>query len=105
VTPDDRISLKLDLTRDDVTDITLENPPLTTNVVKTELLVEDGETIVIGGIIKADLAESEEGIPGLMKVPGLGYLFKTKGRRDSQTELLIFLTPKIIKLGQKEILG
>lgn len=105
VTPDDRISLKLDLTRDDVTDITLENPPLTTNVVKTELLVEDGETIVIGGIIKADLAESEEGIPGLMNVPGLGYLFKTKGRRDSQTELLIFLTPKIIKLGQKEILG
>lgn len=105
VTPDDRIALNLDLTRDDVLDITLDNPPLTTNVVRTELLVEDGETIVIGGIITASLDESEDGIPGLMDIPALGYLFKNKAKRDSQTELLIFLTPKVIKLAQKEVTG
>ncbi|MGD8251864.1 MAG: type IV pilus secretin PilQ [Desulfobacterales bacterium] len=103
VTPDDRISLFLQLTRNDVLDITRENPPLTTNYVETELLIEDGETIVIGGIITAALDEGEEGIPGLMHIPMLGYLFKVESKRDQQTELLIFLTPKVVKLDQKEI--
>ncbi len=103
VTPDDRIALFLQLTRNDVLDITLPNPPLTTNYVETELLIEDGETIVIGGIITASLDEGEEGIPGLMHIPMLGYLFKVESKRDQQKELLIFLTPKVVKLDQKEV--
>ena len=70
---------------------------------QTELLLEDGETIVIGGIIKATVSEGESGIPGLRKIPGLGLLFKYGTKQDQQNELLIFLTPKIIKLAQKEV--
>ncbi|MFZ7127063.1 MAG: type IV pilus secretin PilQ [Desulfobacterales bacterium] len=103
VTPDDRISLKLSLLRDEPIDISQSEPPLIKNSIETELLVEDGETIVIGGIIKDTIAESEAGIPGLRRIPALGYLFGTKGKNNTRNEVLIFMTPKIVKLEKKDI--
>ena len=103
VTPDNRVMLAVQVQKDDVTDLFIENPPLSTNQANTELLLEDGETIVIGGIIKATVSEGEEGIPGLRQIPGLGFLFKYSSKTDQQKELLIFLTPKIVKLAQKEV--
>ena len=86
-----------------VLDLNAQEPALSTNPANTELLLEDGETIVIGGIIKATTSEGESGIPGLRKIPGLGMLFKFGSKQDVQNELLIFLTPKIVKLEQKEV--
>lgn len=63
----------------------------------TEVLVKDGETAVIGGIILNSKSESVSGIPGLKDVPILGWLFKKTGDTDSQSELLIFITPTILK--------
>ena len=103
VTPDNRVMLAVQVQKDDVTDLAAENPPLTTNQANTELLLEDSETIVIGGIIKATVSEGEDGIPGLRKIPGLGMLFKYSRKTDAQRELLIFLTPKIVKLAQKDV--
>jgi type IV pilus assembly protein PilQ len=103
VTPDNRVMLAVSIKKDDILDITAEEPPISTNSATTELLLEDGETIVIGGIIKATVSEGESGIPGLRKIPGLGLLFKYGTKQDQQNELLIFLTPKIIKLKQKEV--
>ena len=103
VTPDNRVMLAVQVQKDDVVDLLVENPPLSTNQANTELLLEDGETIVIGGIIKATVSEGEDGIPGLRKIPGLGLLFKYSSKTDQQKELLIFLTPKIVKLAQKEV--
>jgi type IV pilus assembly protein PilQ len=101
VTPDNRIHMTVNLKKDDVLDRSAETPALTTNAAQTVLLVEDGDTIVIGGIIKASLDESEQGLPGLRKIPVLGYLFKGTVKADEQNELLIFLTPKIVTLESK----
>ncbi len=104
VTPDNRVMLAVAIKKDDVLELSAQSePPISTNSATTELLLEDGETIVIGGIIKATVSEGESGIPGLRKIPGLGLLFKYGSKSDQQNELLIFLTPKIIKLEQKEV--
>ena len=70
-------------------------PPLTTRTAETDLLVKNGETVVIGGIYTRNRSLSERGIPWLSKIPVLGWLFKTKTRQETQSELLIFLTPTI----------
>ena len=70
------------------------------NEANTELLVDDGDTIVIGGVTKTKDTSGEEGIPGLRKIPGLGWLFGSKAQDKSKEELLIFITPKIVKLDQ-----
>jgi type IV pilus assembly protein PilQ len=103
VTPDNRVMMSIQIKKDDVLDLNADEPALSTNQANTELLLEDGETIVIGGIIKATVSEGESGIPGLRKIPALGLLFKFSSKQDQQNELLIFLTPKIVKLQQKEV--
>ena len=70
-------------------------PTLITRTVKTDLLVKDGETIVIGGIETRSESVSESGIPWLSKIPLLGWLFKKETKRDDKRELLIFITPTI----------
>ena len=70
-------------------------PPLTTRSAETDLLVRNGETVVIGGIYTRNHSFSEQGVPWLSKIPVLGWLFKTKTRQESQSELLIFITPTI----------
>jgi type IV pilus assembly protein PilQ len=101
VSPDDRILMKINITKDDVASLVGGTPSLSTNEAKTELLVNDGDTIVIGGILKSSVNSGDSGWPGLKSIPLLGWLFKTKTKSSSNTELLIFITPTIVQLEQR----
>jgi type IV pilus assembly protein PilQ len=104
VTPDDRVLLKIFITKNDIGQFTLGVPSLNTNEAQTELLVNDGDTIVIGGIIKSNETDDTVGWPGLMHVPFLGWLFKTNKETDTSRELLIFITPRIVQLEQRRLM-
>jgi len=101
VTPDDRISMAILITKNDVDSLIGGVPALATNEAETELLVNDGDTVVIGGIIKATDNSAEAGFPGLSKIPLLGWLFKTTSSSTENNELLIFITPRIVQLEQE----
>jgi type IV pilus assembly protein PilQ len=73
-----------------------EAPAIDTKRATTKVLVKDGETTVIGGIFIQDRSESESGVPWLMNVPVLGYLFKSKSVSEERRELLVFITPRIL---------
>jgi type IV pilus assembly protein PilQ len=103
VTPDDRISMSIFITKNDVAGLTDGVPSIATNEAQTELLVNDGDTLVIGGIIKAAQTEGQSGFPLLSKIPLLGWMFKTQNETDQNNELLIFITPRIVQLEQKEV--
>ena len=103
VNPDKRITMTILVTKNDLVDPDLIPPALSTNEAETEILVDDGDTIVIGGILKSTLTWEERGIPGLRKVGVLGWLFKYQSDTDEKKELLIFLTPQIVQLKQKRL--
>jgi type IV pilus assembly protein PilQ len=100
VTPDNRVSLKIKITKNDVAGFVGSVPSVATNEAETELLVNDGDTIVIGGIIKTTENKSQAGIPALSKIPVLGWLFKNTTRSHQKNELLIFISPSIVQLEQ-----
>ncbi|MEN8780779.1 MAG: type IV pilus secretin PilQ, partial [Desulfobacterales bacterium] len=102
VTPDDRILMKIYITKNDIGTITLGVPSLNVNEAQTELLVNDSDTIVIGGIIKKNEQESESGWPGVKDIPLMGWLFKTQNENTTNNELLIFITPRIVQLEQRQ---
>ena len=101
ISQDRRIVMNIFITKNDVVDPTAPEPALSTNEAKTEILVEDGDTIVIGGILKDTKKLTDQGIPGLRKLPALGWLFKSERVETSKNELLIFITPRIIQLEQR----
>ncbi len=102
VTPDQRVSLDVNITKNDVSGVTSDGQPvLSTNQAQTTLLVNDGNTIVIGGILKSTKTSNQRRFPGLHKLPYLGNLFKSDTETDDKTELMIFITPTIIQLEQK----
>ena len=101
VTPDARVSMSIFITKNDVDQYIDNIPSIATNEAQTELLVNDGDTIVIGGIMKNTQADAESGFPVLSKIPGLGRLFKLTTDSDRNNELLIFITPRIVQLEQK----
>jgi type IV pilus assembly protein PilQ len=72
-------------------------PTIDKKQASTLLYVKDGETAVIGGIYEREEGSSENGIPGLMNIPLLGWLFKKQTKSDTRTELLIFITPRVVK--------
>lgn len=74
------------------------NAPIATKEAQTRLLVRDGGTAVIGGIYRVSTDQGEDRVPGLANIPVIGNLFKNKSRREENEELLIFITPRIIKL-------
>jgi len=105
VTPDDRILMKINISKDDVAEITADGTPsISSNEAQTELLVNDGNTIVIGGIIKSSVSTGDSGWPGLKNIPLLGWLFKTANESRKDTELLVFITPTIVQLEQRRLL-
>lgn len=71
-------------------------PTINTKQISTQVLLENGETAVIGGIYQQEKSNSVTKVPLLGDIPGLGVLFRTKSRNDIRTELLIFLTPRIV---------
>jgi len=73
------------------------NPIIDTKTIETDIFMDNGETIVIGGIYTRDQQTTINGVPGLMRIPIIGWLFKKKFKKDNKKELLIFLTPKILE--------
>lgn len=96
ITPEGSIILKLDVTKDTVGRQTSAGFAINTKHIKTEVLVENGGTVVIGGIYAETTKEDETRVPLLGDLPVLGNLFKTKVRSSDKTELLVFITPKMI---------
>jgi type IV pilus assembly protein PilQ len=79
--------------------------PINSRAAKTKVLVNDGQTAVIGGIYSSDNTTTETGVPWLRHIPVLGWLFKSRVRADTRNELLIFLTPKILNIKDQAVDG
>jgi type IV pilus assembly protein PilQ len=94
ITPDDRVSMDVDITKDDFADATAGL--LNVKQIKTQVLLDNGETVAIGGIYTQDKLDTITKVPFLGDLPLLGWLFKNKANQDTKTELLIFLTPRIL---------
>ncbi|MFH1738266.1 MAG: type IV pilus secretin PilQ, partial [bacterium] len=101
VTPDNRISMKIDVKNNEVGAVINNELSFTTKEATTELLVNDGDTVVIGGIRKTTRRDDNTGVPGFMDIPIIGWLFKAKTVEDQKEELLIFITPRIVQLEQR----
>ena len=97
ITPDDHINMQVTANQDTVGAIYSGVPSINTKSVKTEVLVENGGTVVIGGVFTQDLSDSTQKVPLLGDVPIVGWLFKNNVKSDTKSELLIFITPKIMK--------
>jgi len=102
-TPDNRISMNINITKNDLGNVIAGQQSFTTKEAQTELLINDGDTVVIGGIIKTTERNEMTGIPGLAKIPILGWFFKTQGKLQDKEELLIFITPRIVQLEQRTV--
>lgn len=100
ITPDNRIGLNITAKKDepDWTKTVQGTPALDIREAKTELLINDGETVVIGGIIYEKKTKTISGVPVLSKVPVLGWLFKGEKDATERTELLIFLSANTVKM-------
>ena len=94
ITPDNRVILDVFVTKDSFVSPTEEN--INTLQVRTQVLLDNGETVVLGGIYEQQTSESVSKVPVLGDLPILGALFRTRGILDNRRELLIFLTPRII---------
>ncbi|MCB1914965.1 MAG: type IV pilus secretin PilQ [Rhodocyclaceae bacterium] len=97
ITPDGRVMLSLEVNKDSRGEDTVSGPAIDTKHVKTEVLVENGGTVVIGGIYVQDTAFATNKVPLLGDIPVLGHLFKQNTKRDNKTELIVFITPKIVE--------
>jgi type IV pilus assembly protein PilQ len=99
ITPDDRVIMDLEVNKDNpnFADTVLGVPPVDTRSVTTSVLVDNGETVVLGGVYERDKSYQKEQVPWLGDVPVFGRLFKNEQRQDNNSELLIFVTPKILK--------
>jgi type IV pilus assembly protein PilQ len=104
ITPDSRIILDLDVRDDNVGTIVVTSggvnvPSIDTREITTQVLVNDGQTVVLGGILNTTSRDVATKVPWLGDVPVLGNLFKTTTKTDDKDELLIFVTPKIVREG------
>jgi type IV pilus assembly protein PilQ len=96
ITPDGRINMELDIRQDSVAPGGGNIPAINTNQVTTSALVSDGETIVLGGVFREESTTTETKTPILGDLPYIGRMFKRTANASRRTELLIFITPKII---------
>lgn len=104
ITPDNRIILDLNVKKDSVGTVVVSSggvnvPSIDTREITTQVLVNDGQTVVLGGILETERRETEKKVPYLGDIPGLGILFKQKSKTNNKDELLIFVTPKILREG------
>ncbi len=97
ITPDDRILLTINLNDDAPGASTGGVPSISTKKISTEVLVNNGETLVLGGIYTQDKSHQVSRVPFLSDLPLLGNLFRDNSDSDTKSELLIFMTPRIIK--------
>ena len=104
ITPDNRIIMDLLVTNDSVGELVPSDrggfvPSIDTRSVQNQVLVNDGQTVVLGGIYETETREGVTKVPVLGDIPGLGYLFRTRTKSQNKTELLIFVTPRILRDG------
>ena len=104
ITPDDRVILDLTVTKDSVGQLVQTSsgnavPSIDTRTITTQVLVNDGQTVVLGGILETEKIDSTTKVPLLGDIPVLGHLFKTTSKSDNKDELLVFVTPKILREG------
>jgi len=97
ITPDDRVIMDLSVTNDTVGDIFSGIPSIDTREVGTQVLVNNGDTVVLGGIYQQITRNEVEKVPFLGDIPIIGYFFRHTLEGDERRELLIFVTPKILK--------
>jgi type IV pilus assembly protein PilQ len=96
ITPEGNIILDLDINKDSRGETTAAGIAINTKHIKTQVLVENGGTVVIGGIFELTETENEAKVPVLGDLPAVGNLFKTKSRSANKQEMLVFITPKMI---------
>ncbi len=104
ITPDNRIILDLVVKKDSVGQVVVASggvnvPSIDTREIKTQVLVNDGQTVVLGGIFETEKRVTDNKVPYLGDIPVLGRLFKTTNKTNNKDELLIFVTPKILREG------
>lgn len=99
ITPDDRVRMDLVINKDspDFSRSVLGVPPLDTRMIETTVLVDNGETVVLGGVFERTKTNDTEKIPFFGDLPYAGVLFRREEKQDANSELLIFVTPKILK--------
>lgn len=98
ITPDGRLQLSIEVNKDRplYEQALLNVPPIETKNVKSEVLIENGGTVVIGGIYEEEESTGEDKVPLLGDVPVLGHLFKSQSKVSNRKELLVFITPRIV---------
>ncbi len=96
ITPNGHVILDLDVSKDSVGEATAAGPAINTKHIQTRVEVEDGGTVAIGGIYSTDERDDVTGVPLLGKIPLLGWLFRHSARRNSRSELVVFITPHIV---------
>ncbi|MGZ2743457.1 type IV pilus secretin PilQ [Burkholderia stagnalis] len=96
ITPDGRVVLDLDVTKDSVGEPTAAGPAIHTKHVQTRVEVEDGGTVAIGGIYEQLRRDDVTRVPLLGKIPFLGALFRHRAQRDQRSELVVFITPTVV---------
>lgn len=97
ITPDDRVEMELLVSKDQPLSLTAREPSLEKREVQTTVLVNNGETVVLGGVYERTFVDSSERVPLFGDLPYVGFLFKKELKTDNNSELLIFVTPKILK--------
>lgn len=104
ITPDNRLILDINVKKDRVGTVIVTSggvnvPSIDTSEIKTTVFIGDGQTVVLGGILETERRETEKKVPYLGDIPVLGHLFKTTSKVNNKDELLIFVTPKILREG------
>ena len=102
ITPDDRIQLELEIKQDTVGEVVPTGlggqiPSIDTRELQTSVLVRNAETVVLGGIFQDERTQSEDRVPYLSSIPGIGNLFKRRSNATRKRELLVFVTPTIVQ--------
>jgi len=106
ITPDNRLILDLTVAKDSIGQLVASAtggfvPSIDTREIVTQVLVNDGQTVVLGGILETERRDAETKVPWLGDVPVLGRLFKTTSKTDNKDELLIFVSPRILRDGSR----
>jgi type IV pilus assembly protein PilQ len=104
ITPDNRLQLQINVKKDRVGTVVVTTggvnvPSIDTSEINTTVFLSDGQTVVLGGILETERRDSVTKVPGLGDIPLLGNLFKTTSKVNNKDELLIFVTPKILREG------
>jgi len=98
ITPSGNVIMELNIKKDAPGDLTNDGQiAIDTREIKTNVHVNDGETIVLGGVYEGDYSQLTNKVPWFADLPAIGWLFRKKSVKDTRNELLIFITPKIVK--------